>query len=139
MRDFQRGVVYALKAADGRLLYIGSTTQSLEDRWADHVKTYRKEGARYPGRKLFQFFATVDLATVTIEPLEAVPCASYDELLDAERRHILQNATHIHGCNQRIAGGRPGSAHVKERAKRLAYHKAYHRRLLEARAHVIAP
>ena len=135
MRDFQNGQVYALKA-DGIIHYIGSTTQTLENRWKDHVPAYRSVAARYPARRLFQLFDAVGLANVTIEPLEAVACTSYDELLDAERRLILAHGTHVDGCNTRIAGGKPGSRHLTYRANRLQYNKEYHRRLVQARAGV---
>ena len=139
MRDFQNGVVYALMAG-GRPVsdYIGSTTQSLQHRLCQHRKAYKQFAVQFPHRKLFQCFDEVGVDNVTIELIEPVPCATYDALLDAERRQILAHATHVHGCNQRIAGGQPGGQHLRQREKRLIYHKEYHRKLVESRAAVPA-
>ena len=132
MRDFQNGIIYAL-THDGRPFYVGSTTQTLDERLSDHVGTYRSKAARYPNRKIFRRFNEVGIENVRIELLMPCACDSYDALLAEERRHILAQGTHVDGCNQRVAGGRPGGEHLRYRAQRLQNCKDYHRALLEAR------
>ena len=132
MRDFQNAVIYAL-THDGRVFYIGSTTNTLSERFWNHKKTYKELANRFPNRKIFQRFNEIGIDNVKIELLEPFPCNSYDDLLAEERRHILLRETHVTGCNQRIAGGRPGSDHERYRVKQLEKAKRYHQKLLEAR------
>jgi len=126
MPDYQRGAVYALTAGeDGAPFYVGSTTTKLPYRFDVH-KCY---AARFPNRAVYQRFAQVGIDNVRIRLLAAYPCNSKAELLAEERRHILAHATHIHGCNQSIAGGRPGSEYERTREHHTRYQRERYQRL----------
>ena len=133
MRDFQNAVIYAL-TFDGRAFYIGSTTRTLTVRLQAHKDAYKEKKDVCPNRRIFNRFNEIGIENVKIELVSPFPCASYDDLLAEEKRHILLSETHVNGCNQRIAGGRPGSEHERYREHKLQKAKTYYQNLLARRA-----
>jgi len=115
--DYSRGKVYGL-AYLGRVVYVGSTVQTLQARLAGHKKRARA----CPQRKIYAFFAEVGADNIDIVLLGALPCATKDELLAEERRIMLLHRTHLEGCNLRVAGGRQdGGWKARNRERHLAY------------------
>ena len=119
-RDYSASKIYAL-FHDGRPFYVGSTTQTLAERMGQH----RVNALRHPNSRVYTKFAQVGVANVEMRLLHDFACTSYDALLAEERRVIYLHGTHGDGCNQRIAGGRLGSKHLREREKRNAYLQGY--------------
>ena len=82
MPDFSQGKVYMMKDQLTGLIYIGSTTQSIEDRLSNHRSNSGCNG-RGTSKRLFE-----SGGVVTIEVLDYCPCESLMELKDIEADHI---------------------------------------------------
>ena len=70
-----------------KLIYVGSTTQSLSKRWGNH-KAMWKSGNHYPFHKLIE-----DINDWYIELYEECPCKNNDELTRREGQIMRDIAT----------------------------------------------
>ena len=100
MPNYAAGKIYALRHGEA-VLYVGSTTRTLNARLARH----RSRAKLFPGRKLYARMAEVGHENVRIELLSAFPCDSGAALLAEERRLVLAHGTHADGCNVQLPGG----------------------------------
>lgn len=93
MPNYQNGKIYKIWSPHTYLIYIGSTTQSLPKRFADHKIEYNawaKNKEFLWGTNSKKIFECGD---ARIELLELVPCTCREELMRAEGRHIRNCGT----------------------------------------------
>ena len=100
--DYSNGKIYGIYE-DDRLLYIGSTTQTLSKRMAKHRTNSKTEHSRnFP---IYRYVAERGgWDGIYIELLETCPCSNVEELIKREGELIRQNKTPF---NKRIEGRTP--------------------------------
>ena len=109
MPDYEKGKIYKLWTPQGNEIYIGSTTQSLAVRKAEH-KRHQDSCSRI----LFQKYDDV-----RIELIEEFPCKNKMELDRREGEHIRNNDC----VNKRIEGRtkaeyrEDNKEHIREKQK----------------------
>ena len=100
MPDYSKGKVYRILQDNDKTVYIGSTTQPLSARMAQH----RRDMNRHPGWKLYTLMAEVGVDRFSIELVADFPCERGEQLRAEEGRHIRENKTAEEGGNMRVAG-----------------------------------
>jgi len=116
MPDYEKGKIYKLWSPQGNGIYIGSTTQSLAVRKADHKR--RQDCC---SKILFQKYDDV-----RIELIEEYPCKNRMELNKQEGEHIRNN-----DCINKKIAGRTKAEYEKEYYEKnkqniLECHKEYY-------------
>ena len=98
MPDYTSGKIYCIRdrADSDKIVYVGSTTQSLSNRMSGH----RAHMGRAP-MKLYQRMGQVGVEHFHIELLLDFPCDRRDQLLAEEGRHIRMLQPE---CNFKIEG-----------------------------------
>lgn len=77
--DYARGKIYAIRSRSRLdLVYIGSTTQRLSERFACHKAQFRKHD------QWISSFLVIEIGDSYIELIKNYPCASREELLRGE-------------------------------------------------------
>ena len=90
MADYSNGKIYKLTSSNGDLVYIGSTTKTLQQRLSQHQSNYKRwKVEKYHFVTSFKVFDDGDDAV--IELLEKYPCDSRKELELQERYYIESN------------------------------------------------
>jgi hypothetical protein len=91
MPDFTQSKVYKLSSPNSDKVYIGSTTQEIEERKSCHLRAYKlwKEGKHHYVTAFILFELGPDV--VSAELLEEVQCQTREELLARERYYIENN------------------------------------------------
>ena len=98
MPDYQLSKIYKLWSPSTNLIYIGSTTQSIAQRLADHIKTYRRfKNDKYPYTTSFKILECEDYK---IELIESYSCNNRTQLLKKEGEYIKS----LECINKRIEG-----------------------------------
>ena len=88
MPDYSKGKIYTIRCRnDPKLIYVGSTTQSLSKRWWNHKSAW-KSGNHLPFHKLIE-----DINDWYIELYEECPCKNNDELTRREGQIMRDIAT----------------------------------------------
>ncbi len=129
--DYSKAKVYTVRnRSDDSLIYVGSTIQSLSQRFAKHREDCRKG---ITNCMLHQKMRETDLNDWYIELYEAFPCNSKEELLKKEGEIIRLIST----LNKNIAG-RSVQEYKREyyathKDKKLEYQKQYYEDNKEAR------
>jgi group I intron endonuclease len=98
MNKYQNGKIYVIKNRKNDLLYVGSTTRTLEERGAEHFTI--TSGARRLCRAILQIGAE----NFYIELLEEYPCNSQAELEAREYEYIEKLDTVRNGYNLKGRG-----------------------------------
>lgn len=80
---YEEGKIY--KITFDNCVYVGSTIQSIEERFAEHIKLCDK-----PDQALFIEQLRDHKADAKIELIKLYPCASKNELVAEEERHIIE-------------------------------------------------
>jgi hypothetical protein len=123
--NYQNGKIYSIRSHQTDEIYIGSTTQSLSVRMAEHRRNYKK----YLNGKnnYFTSFKILEFDDAYIELIEEFPCVSKMHLEKREGEVIRK----MENCvNRRIAGRtrkeykQDNKEHFKEYAKQ--YNKQYY-------------
>lgn len=84
MNKYQFGKIYKLVSKETNLIYIGSTTNELIERFYSHKSSYKCEPTK--GRKSYHMLKYKDCE---IKLIENYPCNSKAELKDKERQIII--------------------------------------------------
>lgn len=98
--DYSKGKIYIIKNNANDLCYVGSTCQSIENRFCKHkscVNTLSKN--HYP---LYQAMRDLGKQSFYVELVEDYPCNSKQELNAREGHWIRQLNTYNNGYNRRI-------------------------------------
>ena len=100
MPDYSKGKVYRILQDHDKTVYIGSTTQPLSARMAQH----RKNIKHLPHFKLYTLMAAAGVDHFSIELVADFPCERSEQLRAEEGRHIRLNKTVEEGANQVMPG-----------------------------------
>ena len=100
MPDYSKGKVYRILQDNEKTVYIGSTTQPLSARMAQHRKGIKHS----PHFKLYTLMAAAGVDHFSIELVADFPCERSEQLRAEEGRHIRLNKTVEEGANKVIAG-----------------------------------
>lgn len=95
MPDFQNGKIYAIRSHQTDQVYIGSTTQTLTQRFAVHKSHYIKNCSTCTSSILFQY------DDVYIDLIELFPCSTRVEM-DRREGEIIKSTPNC--VNRHIAG-----------------------------------
>jgi len=104
MPDYEKGKIYKLWSPQGNEIYIGSTTQSLAVRKAQH-----KRSLKYCSRILFQKYDDV-----RIELIEEYPCKNKMQL-DRREGEIVRN----NDCVNKIIAGRTRAEYYEDNKEQI--------------------
>jgi predicted GIY-YIG superfamily endonuclease len=96
------GYIYEITNADRSIVYIGSTTQDVEDRWAGHKSKYNEwlKGKDRCGAMIYHHFKQYGIAAFDIQAIEQHEITSKDQLFEFEQLAIDRTPN---TCNKRKA------------------------------------
>lgn len=94
MPDYQNSKIYAIRSHSTDLIYIGSTTQKLNQRLSKHKNDYKRKHTNISSKEILQY------DDCYIELIELCPCNTKEELLKKEGEYIRK----MNCVNKRIAG-----------------------------------
>ena len=99
MPDYKNSKIYTIRCTnDPTLIYVGSTTQSLSQRFNDHRRRMKQD--KYKHIKLYQTFNELGVNNFYIELFENVICHDKEQLLAREGAVIRE----MGNLNERISG-----------------------------------
>lgn len=86
MPDYQKAKIYKLWSPSQNLVYYGSTTQTLSQRLADHIKKKRLNiGGQYTS------YLVLDCEDYKMELVEEYPCNNKEQLAKKEGEYVKNN------------------------------------------------
>jgi len=102
MPNYADGKIYCIRnrADNDKIVYVGSTTQTLANRMSKH----RKAIATHPNMKLYKLFVEVGVEHFHVELITDFPCERKEQLTAEEGKYIRMHETTANGCNMRIEG-----------------------------------
>jgi group I intron endonuclease len=100
--DYQNGKIYIIRNLVNALVYVGSTTQVLSKRMADHRGDCKKE--KFKSMKIYQALNELGRDEFNIELVEVCPCESLEHLRKREGHFIREYDSYNNGYNGVIAG-----------------------------------
>ena len=121
MPDYALSKIYCIRnvADNDKIVYIGSTTQTLSNRMSGHRNDAPKRQSMF-----YSLMTTVGVSNFHIELIKDFPCERKEQLLAEEGRFIRM---HRDGAlNERIAGRKWEEWYVDNREKRLEGAKTYY-------------
>lgn len=92
MVNYQNSKIYKITANEGKLIYVGCTTNKLKQRFTNHksqAKRYKAGNHSYRISKISSY-PLFDYDDVKIELIEEYPCNDKIELHSRERHHMEQ-------------------------------------------------
>jgi len=103
-KSYQNGKVYRIWSLDTNDIYVGSTSDTLSNRFCRHKKDYKlwKEGDKRRYCSSYILFDQVGVDNCKIELIKNFPCNSKTELHREEGRVMRENKEII--VNKRLAG-----------------------------------
>ena len=115
MNRYQNGKVYKIIAPDDTF-YVGSTIQSLNERFGGHKYSFKsvKSGKNIRGTAVFELFEKYGVEVCRIELIEEYPC---DSKRDLERREgeIIKNTK----CINKVVAGRTSEEYRLDNSEKL--------------------
>jgi GIY-YIG catalytic domain len=99
MPEYKQGKIYAIRSNQTDQVYIGSTTQALCVRMAEHRRDYKKFLSKK--HNYVTSFELIKIPGAYIELLEEFPCTNKEQLLKREGEVIRATANCVNRC---IAG-----------------------------------
>ncbi len=84
------------------MVYVGSTTQTISRRWAEHMKSVRRKKIKH--LKIYRAIEELGVENFYIEFVEAFPCENKGQLCAREGHHIRLMDSVKNGYNDRVAG-----------------------------------
>ena len=136
MPDYKNVKIYTIRCKDNAsLIYVGSTTQLLSQRWTDHKKGCNNENSSMYHSKLFEKIREIGLEKFYIELYEDFPCQNRAQLGKREGKIIREIGT----LNKQITGRTTAEYHnePENKAHKLEYMKEYNIKNRERRAEYI--
>eukprot|EP00960_Hanusia_phi_P066898 766503-Hanusia_phi.AAC.1 len=83
--DYSKGVIYTIKCrSDPSLVYVGSTTRPIHDRWLQHLNHCNNYKSKCFHLKLYQSMRKTNKDDWYIQEYEKFPCDNFQQLLDRE-------------------------------------------------------
>ncbi len=101
MPDYKNGKIYTIRCRDDpTLIYVGSTTQQLSQRWQEHKRHSKNPNHKSYNIQLYQNLRDKGIDNFYIELYSECPCANREQLTKHEGKLIREIGT----INSRIAG-----------------------------------
>jgi hypothetical protein len=138
MPDYKNSKIYTIRCRDDpTLIYVGSTTQQLSQRWTDHKKNAQNPKIHDYTMKVYECMRNNNFDSFYIELYEDYPCDNKEQLTKREGQIIRELGT----LNKQIAGRTlqeykednkdnknkyMREYHYKHQEKRSEYHKLYY-------------
>ena len=119
-KDYRNAKIYCIRNTENDLTYIGSTTQKLSRRMAEHRTHLNCEHPK--GMKLYEAMRELGRDTFYIELIENYECNNLEELRKREGELIRQ---HKPDLNKNIAGRTPDEYRNENRDNILKQKKQY--------------
>jgi hypothetical protein len=116
MTSYENGKIYIIKSRTSKLVYIGSTCQTLRKRFAAHKSDYRR-GITISSSRL------IELGDAYIELLEEFPCDDREDLNGAEGQWMSIYPTCV---NIRVAGRTPTEYYQTNKESIASRHANYY-------------
>ncbi len=122
MKDYSKGKVYKIESKDGThdLVYIGSTTMSIEHRLYQHEAKYKHYLKDTSKDNLFSSYQVLETGDYHIKLLEEYPCNSRKELELRERHYQVE----IKCCNKNLAGSNNFTNYENRKESILKYQQS---------------
>ena len=114
MPDYQKSKIYKLWSPSKNLVYYGSTTQTLSQRFAEHIRKKRNKDKCYS-------CLVLDCEDYKIELVEEYPCNNRQQLMKKEGEYIKNNEC----VNKNVAGRTDLEYRQDNKEHLLKYHKIY--------------
>jgi len=123
MPDYANGKIYCIRnrADNDKIVYVGSTTQTLANRMSEH----RQDVAKKQHHKFYAMMARVGVANFYIELIEDFPCERREQLTAEEGRRIRMHNTLSEGGNYKMEGRTPKEYYEENKTKLLQQQKEY--------------
>lgn len=100
MLDYSKGKIYLIRnAKDATKVYVGSTTQNLCERMADH----RRRAKYAPDAKFYKAIIADGVENFSIELYEDYPCERHEQILKRESEVIRLLDSVRNGYNSRLS------------------------------------
>ncbi len=91
MPDYKNGKIYTIRCRnDPTLIYVGSTTQTLSQRWTDHKRRSNTPSNKSYNTHIYQIMREKGVDSFYIELLEEFPCENKEQLCKQEGIYIRQ-------------------------------------------------
>jgi hypothetical protein len=124
MNKYSESKIYKIVSSKTNLIYIGSTTNSLFNRFKSHLRSYNNDALTTTARKLFD----IDVNSCSIELLQTFPCNNRRELQLQEGKFIKLFQQYV--VNKKIEGRSQAeykSEHKQEIADYQRNYKLHHK------------
>ena len=125
MPDYKNGKIYTIRCReDPSLIYVGSTTQLLSQRWTDHKKTATNNSVKNKSYNcyVYQVMREKGLDTFYIELYENHPCDNKEQLTKQEGKIIREIGT----INSRIEGRTWNEYYEDNKEHKAKMHKEWY-------------
>ncbi len=122
MPDYKNGKIYTIRCRDDpSLIYVGSTTQPLSQRWTDHKKNAKNLQNKTDTILLYQSMREKGIDNFYIELYNECPCENREQLSKHEGKLIREIGT----INSNIAGRTIKEYKEDNKTKLKEYRKLY--------------
>ena len=113
MPDYQKGKIYRLVSPSKNLVYYGSTTQTLSQRLAQHIKENKAYNNKINTRYCCSYLV-LDCEDYKIELVEEYPCNNRQQLCKKEGEYQKNNE-----CVNTTIAGRTTNEYYQDNKKKL--------------------
>ncbi len=100
--DYSKGQIYVIRNTLNDNVYVGSTTQTISRRWAEHMRSMRRKKTKH--YKIYRAIEDLGIDNFYIEFVEAWPCENKGQLCAREGHYIRQMDSVKNGYNDVVAG-----------------------------------
>ena len=100
--NYANGKVYVVRNEDNDKVYVGSTTQTLSKRMAEHRRGMNKADRQH--FKIYVAMKDISVDKFYIELIENFPCDTKEQLTQREGHWIRQHDSFKNGYNGRVEG-----------------------------------
>ena len=128
MPDYNKGKIYTIRCHDDQtLIYVGSTTQLISQRWTDHKKNSQNPNTKDYNMKVYKTMRERGIDNFYIELYEDFPCQNRAQLGKREGEIIREIGT----LNKEIAGRTNKEYYKENKEKKKEYYKENQKQILE--------
>jgi hypothetical protein len=116
MPDYNKGKIYTIRCReDPSLIYVGSTTQPLSQRWTDHKSKCNNEKSKEYNRLLYKNMRELGQDKFYIELHEYYPCENKEQLNRKEGQVIRES----HSTLNKLVAGRTFQEYRNENKEKI--------------------
>lgn len=122
MTDYYYSIIYTIKCIDDEsLVYVGSTTRKMGERWLQHKKDSMDEKCKSYNSKFYKAMREKGIDNWKVELYERFPCESRAELSKREGEIIKEIGT----LNTALPGCTPEEKRERQRQRVKEYNKLH--------------